>query len=329
MHLNCLAGLEAQCLFLLLLYCSLVWANQSVLRREGPPSERTAQDRDRATLYMAPKSDDAGDENASTKRKDEVATKLRGFSFEKSFTDKALGNASCELGCKDEEDFKSKMMTDGTSAKYENVEETTAKALRNARRSFSGDEELFKNKNGQGVYQHGVTNRNGLEFDQKHDNDFAPSEVDLGQKYNEVHGNCQEDVFTGWPGTLELETEKNELNLDRLEFDSNVVTKNKQRAREDDFFAAPCFVNTENNVGPDGEVFEVVKEMKIMFMMPNKIFTGVCTSNTKHGERRPAGCPPDPRVSGLDSQNDKRRDDRLREDHVGQIHDLFRDKTKW
>ena len=85
----------------------------------------------------------------------------------------------------------------------------------------------------------------------------------------------------------------------------------------------------ENNVGPDGEVFEVVKEMKIMFMMPNKIFTGVCTSNTKHGERRPAGCPPDPRVSGLDSQNDKRRDDRLREDHVGQFHDLFRDKTKY
>ena len=78
------------------------------------------------------------------------------------------------------EDYK--MMTDGTSAKYENVEETTAKALRNARRSFSGDEELFKNKNGQGVYQHGVTNRNGLEFDQKHNNDFAPSEVHLGRK---------------------------------------------------------------------------------------------------------------------------------------------------
>ena len=65
-----------------------------------------------------------------------------------------------------------------------------------------------------------------------------------------------------------------------------------------------------------------------MSMMPNKIFTGVGTSNTKHGERRPAGRPPDPRESGLDSQNDKRRDDRLREDHVGQFHDLFRDKSK-
>ena len=149
-QLNSLSG----CLGLLLnMFTGL--GHQSVLLREGPPSERTAQDRDRATLYMAPKSDDAGDKNASTKRKDEAATSERGFSFEKSSTNKALRNASCELGCEDDEDFKSKMMTDGTSTKYEHVEETTAKALINARRSFSGDEELFKHKKGQSVYQHG------------------------------------------------------------------------------------------------------------------------------------------------------------------------------
>ena len=101
-HLNCLAGLEALCLFLLL-HCSLVWANQSVLRREGPPLERTAQDRDRSTLQMVAKSDDAGDKNASTKRKDEAATSERGFSFEKNSTNKALRNAGCELGCNDNE----------------------------------------------------------------------------------------------------------------------------------------------------------------------------------------------------------------------------------
>ena len=63
--------------------------------------------------------------------------------------------------------------------------------------------------------------------------------MDLGQKNNEVHGNCQEDVFTGWPGTLEPETEKNRLNSDRLEFDSNMVTKDKQNALK-----KFCFVST-------------------------------------------------------------------------------------
>ena len=84
--------------------------------------------------------------------------------------------------------------TGNASTKQEYIEETTAKALRNARRSFSGDEELFKNKKAKVCTS---MDRNGLAFDQKH-NDFAESKVDLfGQKYNEVHFNSQEDVFTG------------------------------------------------------------------------------------------------------------------------------------
>ena len=39
------------------------------------------------------------------------------------------------------EDYKIKMTTDGAPIKHEYVEETTAKALRNARRNFSGDEQ--------------------------------------------------------------------------------------------------------------------------------------------------------------------------------------------
>ena len=131
------------------------------------------------------------------------------------------------------EDYK--ITTDAAPKKHEYVEETTAKALRNARRNFSGDEQLFKNEKAKVCTS---MDRNGLELDPKHD---APSKVDLGQKYNEVYVNCQEDVFTGWPGTLELETEKNRLNSDRLEFDSNMVTKNKQNALK-----ALCFVSTES-----------------------------------------------------------------------------------
>ena len=104
--------------------------------------------------------------------------------------------------------------------------------------------------------------RNGLEFDPKHD---APSKVDLGQKYNEVYANCQEDVFTGWPGTLELETEKNRLNLDRLEFDSNMVTKNKQNALK-----ALCFVSAESCKSKncvDSKKVELKKKIKIMIIM--------------------------------------------------------------
>ena len=154
----------------------------------------------------------------------------------------------------------SKMMTDGTSAaKYENVEENTAKALRNARRNFSGDEQLFKNEKAKVCTS---TDRNGLEFDPKHD---APSKVDLGQKYNEVYANCQEDVFTGWPGTLELETEKNRLNSDRLEFDSNMVTKNKQNALK-----ALCFVSAESCKSKncvDSKKVELKKKIKFMNIM--------------------------------------------------------------
>jgi hypothetical protein len=159
---------------------------------------------------MIARSNDVDNNHASTKHKDEAATSERGFGFKKSSTNRASRNASGELSYEDDEEFKSKMTTDGAPKKHEYVEETTAKALRNARRNFSGDEQLFKNEKAKVCTS---ADRNGLEFDPKHD---APSKVDLGQKYNEVYTNCQEDVFTGWPGTLELETEKNRLNGSRI-----------------------------------------------------------------------------------------------------------------